>query len=66
MAEALGEVRQSLDRCVAAKKRGPAEKQLQRLTACIDRGLDLVADMQAKIRQDVAKVRAVAETLDPA
>jgi hypothetical protein len=39
---------------------------LQRLTACIDCGLDLVAGAQAKIRQDVAKVRAVAETLDPA
>lgn len=39
---------------------------MQRLTACIDRGLDLVADVQAKVRQDVAKVRAVADTLDPA
>ena len=39
---------------------------MQRLTACIDRGLDLVADAQTKIRQDVAKVKVVAATLDPA
>jgi len=38
---------------------------LARLTACIDRGLDLVADAQTKIRQNVAQVRAVAATLDP-
>jgi hypothetical protein len=39
---------------------------LQRLAASIDRGLDLVQDTQAKVRQDVEKIRAVADTLDPA
>jgi hypothetical protein len=39
---------------------------LQRLTACIDRGLDLVEDAQAKVRLDVEKIQAVADTLDPA
>ena len=48
------------------EKRGFAEESLQRLTACIDRGLDLVADAQAEVRRDVKKVQAVAETLDPA
>jgi hypothetical protein len=39
---------------------------LQRLAACIDRGLDLVADTQAEVRRDVEKVLAVARTLDAA
>jgi hypothetical protein len=39
---------------------------LQRLAACIDRGLDLVKDAQAKVRRDVKKIQAVADTLDPA
>jgi hypothetical protein len=39
---------------------------LQRLTAAIDRGLDLVQDAQAKVRSDVKKIQAVADTLDPA
>lgn len=39
---------------------------MQRLTACIDRGLNLVADAQAKVRQDFEKIHAVADTLDPA
>lgn len=39
---------------------------MQRLAACIDRGLDLVADSQAEVRRGVEKVQAVARTLDPA
>jgi hypothetical protein len=39
---------------------------LQRLAAAIDRGLDLVKDVQAKVRSDVKKIQAVADTLDPA
>jgi hypothetical protein len=39
---------------------------LQRLTACIDRGLGAVEDVQAKVRVDVEKIQAVADTLDPA
>jgi hypothetical protein len=38
---------------------------LQRLAGSIDRGLDLVKDTQAKVRQDVEKIQAVADTLDP-
>jgi len=40
--------------------------EVQRLTACIDRGLDLVEDVQTKVRLDVEKLQAVADTLDPA
>lgn len=39
---------------------------MQRLTACIDRGLNLVQDAQAEVRRDVENIKAVAETLDPA
>jgi hypothetical protein len=39
---------------------------LQRLTASIGRGLNLVEDDQAKVRSDVEKIQAVADTLDPA
>lgn len=39
---------------------------MQRLTASIDRGLELVKETQAKVRRDVKKVQAVADTLDPA
>lgn len=39
---------------------------MQRVAACIDRGLDLVEDAQAKVRLDVKKIQAVADTLDPA
>ena len=38
---------------------------MQRLAGSIDRGLDLVKDTQAKVRQDVEKIQAVADTLDP-
>jgi len=67
MADALEEVRQSLDRCLAAKKGGPQKNCCKRLAGSIDRGLDLVKDTQAKVRQDVEKIQApVADTLDPA
>lgn len=39
---------------------------MRRLKGCIDRGLDLVKNAQAKIRRDVQKIQAVADTLDPA
>ena len=39
---------------------------MQRLTACIDRGLEAVEDVHAKVRLDVEKIQAVADTLDPA
>jgi hypothetical protein len=39
---------------------------LRRLTACIDRGLNLVRGAQAKVRLGVKKIQAVANTLGPA
>lgn len=39
---------------------------MRRLTACIDRGLNLVQGAQAKVRLGVKKIQAVADTLDPA
>jgi len=39
---------------------------LRRLTGCIDRGLGLVTEVQATLRQQVADIAAVDATLDPA
>ena len=48
------------------EKRGAAEKPLQRLAACIDRGLEAVEEVQGELRPQVEKIQAVADTLDPA
>ena len=47
------------------EKRGFAEHQLQRLAACIDRGLNAVEEEQNELRPQVEKLQAVAQTLDP-
>jgi hypothetical protein len=63
MAEALGEVRAALQRNVDANRGGRAHTQLQRLAACIDRG---VAEVQAEhqvIRQHLHEIERVAATL---
>jgi hypothetical protein len=63
MAEALGEVRASLQRNLDANRGGRAHTQLQRLAACIDRG---VAEVQAEhqvIRQHLHEIEHVAATL---
>jgi hypothetical protein len=63
MAEALGEVRASLQRNVEANRGGRAHTQLQRLAACIDRG---VAEVQAEhqvVRQHLQEIERVAATL---
>jgi hypothetical protein len=39
---------------------------LQRLAACIDRGLEAVEEAQEELRPQVEKIQAVADTLDPA
>ena len=39
---------------------------MRRLAPCIDRGLDEVTEVQAELRQEVQKIQAVANTLDPA
>ncbi len=38
---------------------------MQRLTACSDRGLTAVEDVQRELRTEVKKIQAVADTLDP-
>jgi len=63
MAEALGDVRASLQRNLDANRGGPAHTQLQRLAACIDRG---VAEVQAEhlvVRQHLQEIQRVAATL---
>ena len=63
MAEALGDVRASLQRNLDAHRGGRAHTQLQRLAACIDRG---VAEVQAEhqvIRQHLHEIERVAATL---
>jgi hypothetical protein len=39
---------------------------LQRLAACIDRGLEAVEEVHEELRPSVEKIQAVAKTLDPA
>ena len=66
MAEALGDVRASLQRNLDANRGGRAHTQLQRLAACIDRG---VAEVQAEhqvVRQSLQELQRVAATLTSA
>ena len=63
MAEALAEVRASLQRNLDLNKPGPAHGQLARLAGCIDRGLEEVKEEQEQIKKQVEQIRAVAETL---
>jgi hypothetical protein len=63
MAEALLEVRASLQRNLDLNKPGPAHGQLARLAGCIDRGLAEVKDQQQQIKKQVEQIGAVAETL---
>jgi hypothetical protein len=63
MAEALGDVRASLQRNLDTNRGGRAHTQLQRLAACIDRG---VAEVQAEhmvVRQHLQAIQRVAATL---
>jgi hypothetical protein len=63
MAEALREVRASLQRNLDLNKLGRAHGQLAKLAGCIDRGLDEVREEQERIKGQVEQVRAIAETL---
>jgi hypothetical protein len=66
MAEALGDVRASLQRNLDTNRGGRAHPQLQHLAACIDRG---VAEVQAEhqvIRQHLQEIQRVAATLTQA
>jgi hypothetical protein len=63
MAEALREVRASLQRNLDLNRPGRAHGQLARLAGCIDRGLEEVKEAQQRIKGQVEQIRAVAETL---
>jgi hypothetical protein len=66
MAEALEEVRVSLQRNLDAKRPGPAHAQLQQLAGCINRGLAATQDERAIVHQEVHEVQRVAATLEVA
>jgi len=65
MAEALHDVRASLERNLAEAKGGFAEEQLGRLAECIESGLDEVKEVQETIREYVGVIAEVAATLEP-
>jgi hypothetical protein len=65
MAEALQEVRASIQRNLGEEKGGFAEKQLDRLAGCIERGLGKVEEVQGTIREYVGVIAEVAATLEP-
>ena len=65
MAEALNEVRESIQRNLDEKKGGSRKKQLGRLAGCIDSGLDEVQSEQEVIREYVKDIEEVAATLEP-
>ncbi len=64
MAEALAEVRASLQRNLDADRGGRPHAQLKRLAGCIDRGLHAVQTELSEIRAQVQEVQRVASTLD--
>jgi hypothetical protein len=66
MAEALREVRASLQRNLKLNKPGRAHSQLAKLVGCIDRGLEEVRETQEEINKQVEQIRAVAATLKEA
>ncbi len=66
MAEALTEVRESLQRNLDSNKPGPAHGQLERLAGCIDRGLAEVKEEQQEVKEQVKEIQRVASTLDEA
>jgi hypothetical protein len=66
MAEALGDVRASLQRNLDANRGGRAHTQLQCLAACIDRGVAAVQAEQMVVRQHLHEIQRVAATLTSA
>ena len=64
MAEALGEVQDSLQRNLSANCGGRAHAQLQRLAGCIDRGLTAAQAEQKEVRRQLDEVQRVATTLE--
>ncbi len=63
MAEALGDVRASLQRHLDAHRGGRAHTQLQRLAGCIDRGVAEVQAAHHVVRQQQQEIERVAATL---
>jgi hypothetical protein len=63
MAEALGDVRASLQRNLDTNRGGRAHTQLQRLAACIDHGVAEVQAAHPVVRQQVHEIERVAATL---
>src|SRR5882762_8534861 len=63
MAEALGDVRASLQRNLDAHRGGRAHTQLQRLAGCIDRGVAEVQAAHHVVRQQRQEIERVAATL---
>jgi hypothetical protein len=66
MAEALGDVRASLQRHLDAHRGGRAHIQLQRLAACLDRGVAEVQAAHQVVRQYLQELQRVAATLTSA
>jgi len=66
MAEALGDVRAALQRHLDAHRGGRAHTPLQRLAACIDRGVAEVREEHTVVRQHLQEIQRVAATLTPA
>jgi hypothetical protein len=64
MAEALREVRLSLQRNLSLNRPGRAHRQLDKLAGCIDRGLAAVREQQGQIEEEVKQISEVAQTLD--
>src|SRR5262249_50239363 len=63
MAEALGDVRASLQRNLDAHRGGHAHTQLQRVAGCIDRGVAEVQTEHQVVRQQLQEIERVAATL---
>jgi hypothetical protein len=66
MAEALGDVRASLQRNLDTHRGGRAHTQLQRLAACIDRGVAAVQAEHQVVHQYLQELQRVAATLTSA
>lgn len=64
MAEALTEVRESLQRNLELHEPGAEHGQLERLAGCIDRGLEEVKAEQQEVKEQVKEIKRVAETLN--
>jgi prefoldin subunit 5 len=64
MAEALMEVRESVQRNLDVNKPGVEHGQLERLAGCIDKGLEAVKAEQQEVKEQVEEIERVAETLD--